>query len=151
MDEISADFNFLFNNLNKISYILKDSTHFGSVNKKMADFCALDVSELEDKSISVILDQEKIPAVKKFNQEIFQKGLRKNVEMEIEINNEQKIVKVDTIPHYNSESEVDYLLCLAEDITAEIEKERKFYRNKKRSKLIINIIENLLQISFYLI
>ncbi|SDC94488.1 sensor histidine kinase [Halanaerobium congolense] len=132
MDEISADFNFLFNNLNKISYILKDSTHFGSVNKKMADFCALDISELEDKSISVILDQEKIPAVKKFNQEIFQKGLRKNVEMEIEINNEQKIVKVDTIPHYNSESEVDYLLCLAEDITAEIEKERKFYRNKKR-------------------
>lgn len=132
MEKNLTDFKFLFNNLNKISYILKDPTHFGSVNKKMAEFCGLSISELEEKPISVILDQEKISDIKKFNQEIFKKGQQKTARMEIEIDNEQKIVEVDTIPHHNSDSKVDYLLCLAEDITAEIEKEKKFYRNKKR-------------------
>jgi PAS domain S-box-containing protein len=132
MHKISPHFNFIFNNLNKISYILLDSTHFGPVNKKMAEFSSLEISELEGKSISVILDESKILAVKKFNEKIFKNGLRKTTEIEIEITNEQKIVKVDTIPHHNSEGKVDYLLCLAEDITAELEKEKKFYRNKKR-------------------
>jgi len=136
MNKISPQFDFLFNNLNKISYFLLDPTHFGAVNKKMAEFCSLDISEIEGKSISVILDDEKIPAVKKFNEKIFENGLRSTAEIEIEIGNEQKIIKVDTIPHHNLEGEVDFLLCLAEDITAELEKEKKFYKNKKRYRSI---------------
>jgi len=136
MSELLPSFDFLFNNLNKMSYFLLDSTHFGTVNKKMAEFCSLNISEIEGKSISVILDDKKIPAVKKFNDKIFENGLRSTVEIEIEIRNEQKIIKVDTIPHHNSQGEVDYLLCLAEDITAEVEKEKRSYKNKKRYRSI---------------
>lgn len=136
MHKISPHFDFLFNNLNKIAYFLTDPSHFGAVNKKMAEFCSLNVSEIEGKSISVILDEDKIPDVKKFNKKIFENGLRSTAEIKIEIGNKQKIIKVDTIPHHDSQGQVDYLLCLAEDITAELEKEEKFYKNKKRYRSI---------------
>ncbi|MFW6252158.1 MAG: PAS domain-containing sensor histidine kinase [Halanaerobium sp.] len=132
MQELAPEFDFLFNNLNKIAYIFTDPTHFGPVNQKMADFCSSKISELEGESLSVILDQQEVEAVKNFNQKIFKEGLRKSAKMEIQINNKHFTIEVDTIPHHNSEGEVDYLLCLAEDITAELEKEKRFYRNKKR-------------------
>jgi PAS domain S-box-containing protein len=132
MQEISPYFDFLFNNLNKMAYIFFDPLHFGPVNQKMANFCSREIYELEGQSLSVILDQKEIETVKKFNQKIFEEGLRKSAKMEIEINKKLHIIEVDTIPHHNQEGEVDYLLCLAEDITAEIEKEDRFYRNKKR-------------------
>jgi PAS domain S-box-containing protein len=102
----------------------------------MADFCSCKVSELEGKSVSVILDQKEIETVKRFNQNIFNEGLRKKAEMEIEINKKLHTIEVDTIPHHNNQGKVDYLLCLAEDITAELEKEKRFYRNKKRYRSI---------------
>jgi len=132
MQEISPHFDFLFNNLNKMAYIFLEPGSFGPVNQKMADFCSCEVSELEGKSVSVILEQQKVEVVKNFNKKIFEEGLRKSAKMEIEINNQHYIIEVDTIPHHNQQGEVDYLLCLAEDITDKLEKEKKFYRNKKR-------------------
>lgn len=136
MQEISPHFDFLFNNLNKMAYIFLEPGCFGPVNQKMADFCSSKISELEGKSISVILEQEKVEKVINFNKKIFKEGLRKTAKMEIAINDEHYIIEVDTIPHHNSKGEVDYLLCLAEDITADLEKEKKFYRNKKRYRSI---------------
>ncbi len=136
MHKISPQFDFLFNNLNKMAYIFLEPGSFGPVNQKMADFCSCEISELEGESVSVILEQNKVETVKKFNRQIFEEGLRKSAKMEIEINNKQYIIEVDTIPHHNQEGEVDYLLCLAEDITAELEKEKRFYRNKKRYRSI---------------
>lgn len=136
MQGISLDFDFLFNNLNKIAYILIDSCHFGQVNQKMADFCSCEISDLEGESLSAILDAKEVETVKKINQEIFKKGLRKSVKMEIEIKDENYIVKIDKIPHHNQKGKVDYILCLAEDITSKLEKEKKFYRNKKRYRSI---------------
>jgi PAS domain S-box-containing protein len=136
MQQLAPDFDFLFNNLNKIAYIFRDPVHFGAVNQKMANFCARKVSELQGKSVSVILGQEEVETVKKFNQNVFMEGFRKSAKMEIEINNELYTIEVDTIPHHNQEGKVDYLLCLAEDITAELEKEKRFYRNKKRYRSI---------------
>ena len=132
MQKLAPDFDFLFNNLNKIAYIFTDPVHFGPVNQRMADFCDRKISELEGESVAEILNQKKVESVKKFNQNIFKEGLRQSAKMEIEINNQLYTIEVDTIPHHNQAGKVDYLLCLAEDITAELEKEKRFYRNKKR-------------------
>ncbi len=136
MKEISPQFGFLFENLNQIAYIFSDPTHFGQVNQKMAEFCGRKKEEIEGKSISVILDNSEFKTVKKFNEGIFKEGLRKTAMMEIELNNKNRIIEVDSIPHHDEKGEVDYLLCLAEDITEELEKEQQLYRNKKRYRSI---------------
>lgn len=136
MEMISPHFDFLFNNLEKLAYVFIDPTHFGAVNQKMADFCSTEVSILEGKSVSYLLGDKQAEKVKKFNQKIFNNGQRQKLKMEIEVENKQRIIKVNTIPYHNQEGEVDYLLCLAEDITEELEKEKKFYRNKKRYRSI---------------
>ncbi|MFP4371737.1 MAG: PAS domain S-box protein [Halanaerobium sp.] len=136
MQKITPRFEFLFNNLKKIAYIFTDPTHFGEVNQQMADFCSCKRSELKGQPLSYILDQKEVKEVKKFNEKIFEDGIRRTANMEIEVNNELRIIEVDTIPHHNQQGEIDYLLCLAEDITEELEKEKRFYRTKKRYRSI---------------
>lgn len=136
MKENISHFEFLFNNLNKIAYILKDPLHFWKVNYKMAEFCSCQISELEGASFSFFLNESKLKQVREFNQERFRDGERKKVKIELEINNSIRIIEAEIIPHYNKEEKVDYLLCLAEDITEKLEKEKKFYRNKKRYRSI---------------
>lgn len=136
MQNNKPQFKFLFNSLNKIAYTLLDPVHFGKVNQKMAEFCSCEISDLEGKSVSVLLNRDKFEQVKKFNQKRIKDGERKKIKMELEINNKLRIIEVDTIPHHNQQGIVDYLLCLAEDITEELEKEKKFYRNKKRYRSI---------------
>ena len=136
MSKISPDFNFLFQNLDKIAYFFKDPTHFGPVNQKMADFCNIDKKELEGSPLSIILNKEEANIVKEFNEKIFKKGLQKKNKMEVEINNKKSMVEVDTIPHYDDRGEVDYLFCLAEDITAELKKEKQLYKSRERYRSI---------------
>lgn len=47
-----------------------------------------------------------------------------------------RMIEVDVIPHHNVNGEVDYLLCLAEDITEELKQEEKLYRATKRYRSI---------------
>jgi len=136
MKKITPRFEFLFNNLKKIAYTFIDPTHFGDVNQKMADFCSCKRSELKGQSISYILDKKEVEDVRKFNEKIFEDGIRTTANMQIEINNAFRVIEVDTIPHHNQQGKVDYLLCLAEDITDELEKEKRFYRAKKRYRSI---------------
>ena len=75
-------------------------------------------------------------SIRKFNDKIFEDGIRTTANMQIEINNAFRVIEVDTIPHHNQQGKVDYLLCLAEDITDELEKEKRFYRAKKRYRSI---------------
>lgn len=132
MRGISPQFDFLFNNLDKMAYFFKDETHFGPVNQKMAQFCNLKQSDLENKSVSMLLNKKEYLAVKKFNQRVFQQGLAKKSKIEIIIEAESYIIEVETIPHQNDQGKVDYLLCLADDITEKLKKEKQFYKNKKR-------------------
>lgn len=136
MKKISPQFDFLFNNLNKIAYFFKDPSHFGPVNKKMADFCNLKIEEIEGQSVAVILNEAESQLVENFNQKVFKQGLRKKSRIEIMINQNSYIIEVDTIPHHNHEGEVDYLLCLAEDITEDLKKAEQFYKNKKRYRSV---------------
>ncbi|ADO76766.1 sensor histidine kinase [Halanaerobium praevalens] len=136
MQQIKPEFDFLFNNLNKISYILFKPTHFGDVNQKMADFCSCQRSDLRGKPIASILNSQELKTVKKFNQEVFAEGKRKKAKIELEVESEMRMIEVDVIPHHNVNGEVDYLLCLAEDITEELKQEEKLYRATKRYRSI---------------
>lgn len=136
MKGISPNFNFLFENLNQIAYIFLTPTQFGPVNNKMAEFCNIKAENIEGKYLNVIFDEDELDTVKEFNQEVFNKGLRKKAKMEIELDSQSRIIEVDYIPHHNQQGEVNYLLCLAEDITEELEKEVQLYRNKERYRSI---------------
>lgn len=138
MTNNTPHFDFLFKNLNRIAYTFDDPTHFGFVNPKMADFCGRKIEELKGQSISVVLDEEEYKTVKEFNEKIFKEGLRKKAKMEIELNNKLRMVEVDTIPHHNEQGKVDYLLCLAEDITEELAKEQQLYKSKERYRSVFN-------------
>lgn len=131
MTILSDDFYFLFNDLKQIAFTFNKADEFGAVNKKMADFCGLKIEELENKNISVILNQEDSLKIKNFNQKIFESGERKKKKIILEINNKKKNVEVDVIPHQNYEQEIDYLLCLAVDITDKIKKKIYFLEIEK--------------------
>ena len=138
MTPLSDDFYFLFNDLKQIAFTFNKADEFGAVNKRMAEFCESSVEELENKNISIVLNKKDRKRIKNFNQKIFQTGERKKREIVVEINNKMKNIEVDIIPHHNSDNEIDYLLCLAVDITDKIKRENIYFRNRERYRTLFD-------------
>ncbi|MGM0602736.1 MAG: PAS domain-containing sensor histidine kinase [Bacillota bacterium] len=131
--KISPEHSFLFANIKQIAYYLIDIEHFGPVNKKMLDICNLSREEIEYQHISAVFNSREIDNLKNFYKKLFKHGReKKSCWSFVNESNEKRFLEVNSIPHKNEKGEVDYVLCLAEDITDELRKEEKLFRSRER-------------------
>ncbi|RCW41828.1 MULTISPECIES: PAS domain-containing sensor histidine kinase [unclassified Halanaerobium] len=130
--KISPEHSFLFQNINHIAYYLIDMEHFGPVNQMMADICNLSKEDIEYQHISAFFNDKELKNLKKFHKKLFEQGEEKNVcRSFVRDSGEERFFEVKYIPHKNNSEKVDYILCLAEDITKKLAAKKKIKAQKE--------------------
>lgn len=138
MVKFSADFEFLFYNLDQIAYTFTKPGVFGIVNENMAEFCGCSTADLEGSNLESIIEIGRAAEIKDLQKNLFINGQAEKSRLEIELLEEIRTVEIETIPHVNEQGKVDFLLCLADDITKKLEQDKQLYRNKRRYRSIFN-------------
>ena len=137
--KISPEHSFLLKNINHIAYYLADMEHFGPVNKMMANICNLSKENIEYQHISAVFKGRELENIKTFYKELFEKGEEKNGCWSfVRDSGEKRFLEIKSIPHKNSSGEVDYVLCLGEDITDKLKKNEKLFRSRERYRGIFD-------------
>ncbi len=105
---------------------LKDMETFGTVNNSMAMFLGQDKNALQNKSIrEVYLEEEAEVFIEKNRQVYEEKRQIVSEEWYTNSNNESRLLSMVRTPKIDSNNEIEYLVCSAEDIT-------EVKRNEKR-------------------
>ena len=136
MSEFSTHFDFIFNSIEQMACIFKEADKFAAVNNQAADFFRIDASDAKGKTISSLLNFRDAERLIKANKLGFKTGKKKISRVQFTLSGEEYLIEFNSIPHKNDKGEVDYLLCLAEDITDRIKKEENLFRKKKRCKAV---------------
>ena len=136
MSEFSTHFDFIFNSIEQMACVFKEADKFAAVNKQAADFFEIDAAEMKGKAISSLFNFKEAERLIKANEEGLKTGDKRKSRVEFTLNGENYLIEFNSIPHINDKGEVDYLLCLAEDITEEVKKEENLFRKTERCKAV---------------
>ncbi len=106
-------------------WYLKDPETYGKVNQAHADFIGFDKSEIENKKLNEFLSEKEVKVCNFSNQQVFKKKKKIKTEEWLENNKgEKRLIAITKNPKLNQKGEVEYVVCSAEDITVQKEKEK---------------------------
>lgn len=116
----------LLNNIDIQIWYLTDIDQYGEVNQAHADFIGAKKEEVENKKISNFFSETEANNFIENNKRVFAE--KKKVKQERWVRNhrgEERLLSISRIPKLNAKGEVEFLVCSAEDITVERQKDQK--------------------------
>lgn len=108
----------LLDNIETHIWYLTDVETYGIVNKAHADFFEMERKELEGKNLYDLFGREEVEVCIAGNKEVFEK--KKQTRGEEWVKNskgEARLLSVTRTPRVDSNGNVEYVICAAEDIT----------------------------------
>jgi len=136
----SEEQNLLLKNIDIQIWYLIDPETYGIINRAHAEFLGKKEDEIAHHKIIDVMHEEQARGIIKKNHEIFNgkkkvnyKAWRKN------FLNEKRLFYVNKVPHLNSQGEVEYVVCSAEDITEQENIEISLRKSEKRLRKIQQI------------
>ncbi|MGM0500433.1 MAG: PAS domain S-box protein [Bacillota bacterium] len=106
-------------------WYLTDSETYGKVNQAHADFIGLDKSDIENQKLTKFLSEKEFDICIVGNQKVFKE--KKKIITEEWLKNkdgETRLIAITKNPKLDQDGKVEYVVCSAEDITAQYEKEK---------------------------
>lgn len=129
----------LFDNIPIQLWYLNDLTTYVSANKVHADFIGIESSQLISRDIRDIFSEEEANICIEGNREVFKQ--KKPVVVKEWLKNshgENRLLRISKTPKLNPKDEIDYVICLAEDISQEyINKEQE----EKKERILYSSME----------
>ncbi|MGM0500922.1 MAG: response regulator [Bacillota bacterium] len=118
-------------------WYLKSPVKYGKANKAHAEFLGLAKEEIEDKKVSDFLSAKETEICKKGNAKVFREKKKIITEELVENSTgEARLLSITKNPKLNAKGEVEYVVCSAEDITENREKQKEIEETKD---LLINL------------
>ena len=118
----------LFDNIPIQLWYLSDSGTYVSANKVHADFIGMKSEELVSRNVKDLFSKEEAEICIEGNKEVFKKKKPVFVNEWIKnANGEKRLLRISKNPKLNPKGEIEYVICLAEDISQE-------YINKEQEK-----------------
>ncbi len=108
----------LLDNIETQIWYLTDVETYGAVNRARAEFLGWEEENLEDKNMHDLIAREECDICIASNREVFEK--KKQVRTEAWAKNgkgETRLLSTTRTPKLNSDGDVEYVICAAEDIT----------------------------------
>jgi len=125
----------LLDNIEHQIWYLTDKETYGVVNKAHAKFLGLEKEELEGKDLCDIIGVESADVCTANNSEVFEKKKQSHTEELIKNGSgEMRLLSITRTPKIDSDGNVEYVICAAEDITERKKAEEKI----KEADIIIN-------------
>ncbi len=124
----------LENSLSQL-WALSNVTSYATVNEAHAEFFGKSKSDLQYHDLYDVLDIDTANKLSQLNWELFQKN--EPAEAELEIKNSQgelRLLQVKSKPQKDSEGNIKYLTCTAEDITEQRKAETELNKAKEQAE-----------------
>ncbi|MCK8825119.1 SpoIIE family protein phosphatase [Fuchsiella alkaliacetigena] len=119
----------LLENIEIHVWYLKDANTYGAVNDAHAEFFGASKEELQNESVCKFRNAEEVEKCINSNQEVFENKKQDQYEHWVENSQgEKRALAITKTPKLNDEGEVEYVVCMARDVTKqkEIEAELKY-------------------------
>jgi len=127
----------LLDNIETQIWYLTDIETYGAVNKARADFLGRPKAKLEGKNIRDIIRTKEADVCIAGNNEVFDKKKQTRTEQWVRNGKgEERLLSIILTPKLDEKGEVEYVICVAEDITERKRAEEEEKQHRKR-------IENL--------
>lgn len=125
------------------SFVLKDIETYAFVNKTHANFLGKERSELENKKGRDIFDKEILQCCFNSNIKVFQQ--KKQIVTEEWVKNskgEERLLHIIKEPILDGEKNIKYIICIAHDITKEIQRDNNLQITNQQYKAIVENQKN---------
>ncbi|RZN35426.1 MAG: PAS domain S-box protein [Methanosarcinales archaeon] len=130
----------LLDNIETQIWYLTDVNTYGAVNRARAEFLGREKEDVEDKSIYDLIGREESDICSASNRKVFDG--KKQVRTEVWAKNsreEARLLSITKTPKLNSDGDVEYVICAAEDITARRAAEERIRHLNSVLKAIRNV------------
>ena len=108
----------LLDNIETHIWYLTDLETYGTVNKAHADFLGIEKKDLECRNLYDIFSREEAEVCIAGNREVFEKKKQTRGEEWVKNNKgEARLLSITRTPRVDSNGNVEYVICTAEDIT----------------------------------
>ena len=128
----------LLENVDVQIWYIKDPETYGIMNKAHADFLGKPKEELEHKKIQKLFDKANHESYIKTNRQCFDTKQPIHFdEWNINAKKENRLLRITKNPMLNEKGEVDFVICLARDITEEKASEKRLSNTLHFNQLLI--------------
>jgi len=139
MLENNKEQNMLLDTIETQVWYLKDPFTYGKANQAHADFLGVDKEALENKKLNKVLSDKETQICSLSNKKVFKE--KKKIKTEEWLKNHKgqaRLLAITKNPKLNKSGQVDYVVCSAEDITEQKERE---YIVKELHKIAVDFKE----------
>ena len=123
---------------------LNDEHTYGAVNRAHAEFFGLSPSEIANRDIDQFLPEGMVVASRKGNREVFSR--KEQIHIEEWVSNasgEPRLLSITKTPKIDEQGNVDYVVCSAEDMTAQWEATEKLKVSEEKLSSILNNMKDV--------
>jgi len=138
----------LLDNIETHIWYLKDEKTYGLVNQAKADFFGVQKEELENKSLYDLMStREEAETCIAGNQEVFSKKQKiHSEELVFNGSGEPRLLSITKAPKLDSNNNVEYVVCSAEDITERKQAEKAIKEEEAKYRGIFEAVKDALLI-----
>ncbi|KAF5434805.1 PAS domain-containing protein, partial [Candidatus Methanophagaceae archaeon] len=127
----------LLDNIETQIWYLTDIETYGAVNKARADFLGRPKANLEGKNIRNIIRTKEADVCIAGNSEVFEKKKQTRTEQWVKNGKgEERLLSIVRTPKLDEKGEVEYVICVAEDITERKKAEEEEKQHRKRIEFL---------------
>jgi len=131
----------LLDNIPVQIWFLTDNNTYGAVNKVHAEFNGLDIKDMSFKSIHDIFPQEIAESWHSDNADVFQTGKQMVIAKWIpNFSGDKRFMLISKTPKLDFRGNVEYIVCVAEDITERKLAEEKNHKFMDESNRLIRLM-----------
>ncbi|EFI35915.1 multi-sensor hybrid histidine kinase [Desulfonatronospira thiodismutans ASO3-1] len=123
---------------------LTDEHTYGAVNRAHADFFGFSPSEIANRDIDQFLPEGMVAAIRKGNREVFSR--KEQIHIEEWVSNasgEPRLLSITKTPKIDEQGNVDYVVCSAEDMTAQWKATEKLKVSEEKLSSILNNMKDV--------
>lgn len=153
------EINMILDTIETQVWYLKDPFTYGKANQAHAEFLGVNKSDIENKELKNFMSDKEVQICSLSNKKVFNK--KKKIKTEEWLKNhqgEKRLLAITKNPKLNKNGQVDYVVCSAEDITDQKEKEyvvkelhkiavefKDLIKEKEICKMTVKAAESLLE------
>ncbi|MCF7928538.1 MAG: PAS domain S-box protein [Spirochaetales bacterium] len=128
----------LLDNIHTQVWYLEDEHTYGAVNRAHAEFTGRKMEEISFRDMYEVFSKEVVEVCRKGNREVFSEAHSVHSEEWVpNASGEQRLLSIHKTPKINSEGEVEYVVCSAEDITSSRNMEKVLKESEERFALAL--------------
>lgn len=131
LEEKKQELALLLDNINPMIWYLKDEKTFGLINQSLADFIGIDKMDIVNHPINEIFNDEETDLLVNYNKKAIE--LLSPISFDEYLsskNGRRKLFEINILPKLDHNSEIEFIVCSATDITDRKEYEEKLVQAK---------------------